>query len=73
MSRFTEYAAIDPLALIFPTSVYVVLAEKLHPHVPKVAEIQEAVKNLTQEERAFVRAKARVLADYAKAVTEAVG
>jgi hypothetical protein len=47
-------------------------AEKLHPHVPKVVEIQEATKNLTQEERAFVRVRAKALADYAKAVGEAV-
>jgi hypothetical protein len=68
---FFEYVAIDPLALLLPNRIYVITAEKLHPHVPKVAEIQEAMSDMTPEERTFVVARARALGAYAKAVEEA--
>jgi hypothetical protein len=71
MSIF-DYAAIDPLALIFPSSVYVRLVEKLHPHVPKVAEIKEAAKGMTAEERSFVLAKAKAMVALGQAVEEAL-
>ena len=38
-----EYAAIDPMALLFPSRIYISISEKLHPHVPKSIEIKEAV------------------------------
>jgi hypothetical protein len=34
-----EYAAIDPMALLFPSRIYISMSEKLHPHVPKSLEI----------------------------------
>ena len=46
-----EYAAIDPMALLFPSRLYMSMSEKLHPHVPKSVEIKEAVGRLTPEER----------------------
>ena len=70
---FFEYVAIDPLALIFPGPIYVILAEKLHPHVPKVEQLREAMSSLKPEEKAFVVARARVLGEYAKVVQEAAG
>jgi hypothetical protein len=38
MFNLISYAAIDPLALIFPSDVYAVIAKIRHPHVPKLAE-----------------------------------
>jgi hypothetical protein len=73
MTRFSDYAAIDPLALVLPMSVYVIIAEKLHPHEPKVAEIREAAKSLTPEERGFILTRARALAKSAQAVVDALG
>lgn len=72
MSTLGDYTAIDPLAIIFPSAVYVRLAEKLHPHLPAIAEIQEVAKGMSPEERRFVLTRARTLSAYAKAVEEAV-
>ena len=49
-----EYAAIDPMALLFPSRIYISMSEKLHPHVPKALEIKEAVGRLTPEERLYI-------------------
>src|SRR3954454_19358353 len=66
-----EYAAIDPMALLFPSRIYISMSEKLHPHVPKSVEIKEAVGRLTPEERLYILQRARVLTHYSKAVEEA--
>jgi hypothetical protein len=68
-----EYAAIDPMALLFPSRLYVTLSERLHPQVPKSAEIKEALGRLTPEERLYILTRAKMLASYSKAVEEAVG
>lgn len=68
-----EYAAIDPMALLFPSRLYVTLSERLHPHVPKSAEIKEALGRLTPEERLYILTRAKMLANYSRAVEEAVG
>lgn len=73
MSTFNEYVAIDPLAVLLPSSVYVRLVEKFHPHVPSVAEIQEAAKGMSAEQRAMTLSQARNIAAQAKAVQEAIG
>jgi hypothetical protein len=72
MASIDEYVAIDPLALMFPSSVYAKIVEMLHPHVPSVAEIAEAAKGMTAEQRSFVLARARILSAYGKAVEEAM-
>src|SRR5919201_1986560 len=66
-----EYAAIDPMALLFPSRLYVSLAERLHPSVPKSAEIKDALGRLTPEERLYILTRAKMLANYSKAVEEA--
>ena len=67
-----DYLAIDPLALHLPSEVYIRWIEKLHPHVPKVSEIQEVVRSMTQEEKAFTLARAKTLAAYSKVIEEAI-
>jgi hypothetical protein len=67
-----EYAAIDPMALLFPSRLYVALAEKLTPQVPRAIEIKEALGRLTPEERQYILVRARMLVTYSKAVEEAV-
>ena len=67
-----EYAAIDPMALLFPSRLYIEMSEKLHPHVPKSIEIKEALGRLTPEEKHYILVRARMLANYSKAVEEAV-
>jgi hypothetical protein len=67
------FAAIDPLFLIFPEKIAIILAEKLHPHTLSVGDIQKALQGLSPEERAAVGRRAQVLGAYAKATTEALG
>ena len=68
-----EYAAIDPMALLFPSRLYIEMSEKLHPQVPKSVEIKEALGRLTPEERLYILTRAKMLANFSKAVEEAVG
>ena len=67
-----EYAAIDPMALLFPSRIYISMSEKLHPHAPKALEITEAVGRLTPEERLYILQRARMMSTFSKAVEEAV-
>ena len=73
MFKVNDYAAIDPLALLLPSSVYVIVAEKLHPHVPKVADVREGVRDLTPQEKQLVLSRARTLGACAKVIEEALG
>lgn len=66
------FAAIDPLFLIFPEKVAIILAEKLHPHTLAVADIQKAMQDLSAEERAAVARRIQVFGAYAKATEEAL-
>lgn len=68
-----EYAAIDPIALLFPPRLYTELSEKLLPHAPTSTEIKNALDPLTPEERLYILRRARMLLSYSKAVQEAVG
>jgi hypothetical protein len=66
-------AAIDPMALILHGKAYLIWVEKNHPHVPKVAEIREALGTLSEEERRAAHAQATTLAEFSKNVQEAFG
>jgi hypothetical protein len=66
------YVAIDPMALILSGKAYLIWVEQHHPHVPKVSEIQEALRGITADERKGILNRTRNLADYAKAVEEAI-
>ena len=67
-----DFAAVDILALIFPTSVYLKLVEKLHPNEPATAQLGAVVKQLTPEQRAFVQARVRTFNAYTEAVEKAL-
>ncbi len=66
------FAAIDPLAVLLGNAEYQRIIELLHPHVPKVSQIQEAFRSVTAEEKAFALARARTFVAYGKAVEEAI-
>lgn len=67
-----DFVAIDPLALIFPTAVYLKLVEKYHPNEPATTNVAAAVKNLTPEQKTFVQARVRTLNAYTEAVEKAL-
>ena len=71
MSRYIENVAIDPLALLLPSRIYVIIAEKDHPHEPVRVAVEKAMESLNAEEKAAVVARARVLGEVAKLAEEA--
>jgi hypothetical protein len=68
----SDFVAIDPLALIFPSSVYQRLVEKFHPNEPPTAHLAEVVKQLTPQEKAFVQARLRTFKEYTSAVEKVI-
>jgi hypothetical protein len=66
------FVAIDPMALILSGRAYLIWVEKHHPHVPKVSEVQEALRGVTPEDRKEILTRAKNMAEYAKAVDEAI-
>jgi hypothetical protein len=67
------FAAIDPLAVMLPTKVYLALLEKLHPNEPPTQAIDSVMHTLSARERGEVVASARRVAEYANAVMKAAG
>lgn len=67
---YLEDVAIDPLALLLPSRIYVVFAEKEHPHEPARAAVERALRPLNAKQKSAVAARARILAEYAKLVEE---
>ena len=67
----SDFVAVDPLALIFTGEDYIRIVEGLHPHVPKVLVIQEVLRSMSSEERAFTLTRARAMVAYGRAIEEA--
>ena len=65
------FAAVDPMSMILSGKAYLIWVEKNHPHVPKVAEIQEVLPAMTAVERRATIARAQELAAYGQAFAEA--
>ena len=65
------FVAIDPLAVMLPTKVYLALMEKLHPNEPPIRAIESVMSTLTASERSEAAANARRVAEYANAVIKA--
>lgn len=66
-SHLINDCAIDPLALVFHSSLYQRIVEKLHPHV-----LREAFAGLTSEERSSVDARIEFLGNYLRNAKEAL-
>lgn len=64
-------AAIDPLALLLPPSLYAKLVEKFHPHVPSVAEIAEILRVASPAERTEMASRIASVSTCTKLVKEA--
>lgn len=67
------YAAIDPLAMLFPSDIYQHLVEKLHPNEPPIAHLAEIVKRMSPEQKVYVQTRIRILTEYTGAVSKALG
>lgn len=62
----------DPLSLMLPTEIYVLLQDKLHPHVPMVDALKQALAQASPEQRAFTVTRAKSLVEVADAVIKTV-
>ena len=51
--------AIDPLALLFPPSVYATWIKGHHPHVPSVADLKKFCAQLDAKSKKAIRAQAQ--------------
>lgn len=60
---------VDPLSQIFSEKFYLILMEKLHPHVMR--EASEVLKSMSAEEREVTLKRAALLGGYATSVQEA--
>jgi hypothetical protein len=68
MASQKTIVAIDPLAAILPTDVYLIVMEIKHPHVPKVADIRKAIAGMKPEERKAALARTTAMESVVKTV-----
>ena len=68
----TQFEAIDPLALLLPTPVYVKLIEGRYPHVPLAGIIDKAVAGMSKDEKQIVQERARKMVEVAQVVEKAM-
>ena len=69
--EFSSFVAIDPLALIFSTEIYLILMEIKHPHVALTDALVQLAKKTPVAERKAILARVRVLQENFSAVQEA--
>ena len=67
-----KYEEINPISMIFPSHIAVIIYEKNWPHVPNIAVVQKATQAMTPQEKQVVRARAENMMAIAKVVMEAV-
>ena len=72
MLNVHQYVAVDPLALLLSNEAYIRAIEKNHPHVPLVSVVQEVVRSMTPEEKAFALSRAKTFMAYSKVIEEAI-
>lgn len=63
-----DFAAIDPMATILPEDLYLIWCEIRHPHVPKVADIEQLFKRMTPAQRKLAVSRAKALVKQAETV-----
>ena len=75
MSSFfaLDMRAIDPMAMFLHGQMLELYWLIKHPHVPpEVDDVKKALRSATPEERKAILERARMIAEYAKVVEEAV-
>lgn len=69
--EFSSFVAIDPLALVFSTEVYLILMEIKHPHVALTAALAQLAKQTPAAERKAILTRVHALQENLSAVQEA--
>ena len=67
-----NFLAIDPLALILPTNMYLIWVEIHNPNNPFANDLAEVLKRATAEEKSFISARLANLNAYTAAVGAAL-
>jgi hypothetical protein len=67
-----HFLAIDPLALILPTNIYLIWVEIHNPHNPFAKDLAEVLEGATAEEKSFISARLANLNAYTAAVNAAM-
>lgn len=62
-------AAIDILSVIFPTNIYLMLMEKIHPHVPREL-FEEAARQMNPAERRQAAERAQAISLASRQIAE---
>ena len=69
--EFSSFVAIDPLALIFSTEIYLILTEIRHPHVALTDTLAQLAKKTSVEDRKVILARVRLMQENLAAVNAA--
>jgi hypothetical protein len=67
-----NFLAVDPLALILPTNMYLIWVEIHNPNNPFANDLAEVLKRATAEEKSFISARLANLNGYTAAVSAAL-
>jgi hypothetical protein len=67
-----NFLAVDPLALILPTNIYLIWVEIHNPNNPFANDFAEVLKRATAEEKSFISARLANLNAYTAAVNAAL-
>ncbi|MEA2757340.1 MAG: hypothetical protein QOJ54_3629 [Aliidongia sp.] len=62
----------DPLATILPTDIYLILQDKLNPHVPLVDALKQVVALASPEQHALMATRAKMVSGLSGAVIAAL-
>lgn len=65
-------ALVDPLSMLVPTRVYLILVELHHPHAPLVESLAKAFERATAQERAETLRNLEALSVSVEAVKKTV-
>ena len=66
----TPGLAVDPMYLVLPGDVYGRVAEWLHPHEPKIADIRVVFRSMSEQDKKVALSRAKTLIEYGKAVVK---
>lgn len=66
--KVTVPAAIDPLAMIFSTELYLIFQMKLHPNEPAIGALKATLAEAPAELREFALARAKMVNEISNAV-----
>jgi hypothetical protein len=68
-----HYVAIDPIALLLPTDVYIDYTNWKHPNEPAITALGKVAKKMTAQQKNVACVQAKRYMEYAEAVLKIMG